>query len=100
MQKCKEIRGLAWNYLGISRSDIKLLKAQKIVNVLKKEIGQYFDNMPITVDTIELRNIVCVVELIIRSAMQRKESRGLHYNTDYPFMLDSAKDTIIKHKKI
>jgi L-aspartate oxidase len=100
IQKWKETRRLAWNYLGISRSDSKLLKAHKKMNILKKEIDQYFDSTPITVDTIELRNIACMVELITCSAIQRKESRGLHYNTDYPFMLTNTKDTIIRNTKI
>ncbi|MCA6071069.1 MAG: L-aspartate oxidase [Endomicrobium sp.] len=95
MQEWEEIRRITWNYLGITRSDGKLLKAKKRIDILKSEIDQYFNNTPITVDNIELRNIACIADLIVRSAMLRKESRGLHYNTDYPSMSPDAKDTIV-----
>jgi L-aspartate oxidase len=95
MQEWEEIRRLTWNYLGIYRSNEKLLKANKRIDILKNEIDQYFLNTPISIDTIELRNIACVADLILRSAMLRKESRGLHFNVDYPFMLSEACNTII-----
>jgi L-aspartate oxidase len=98
MQEWEEIRRITWNYLGIIRSEGKLLKAKKRIDILKSEIDQYFNNTPITVDKIELRNIACIADLVVRSAMLRKESRGLHYNTDYPSMLPAAKDTIVNRQ--
>jgi L-aspartate oxidase len=95
MQEWEEIRRLAWSYLGIYRSNEKLLKANKRIDILKNEIDQYFLNTPISIDSIELRNIACVAELILHSAMLRKESRGLHFNVDYPFMLSESCNTII-----
>jgi L-aspartate oxidase len=95
MQKWEEIRKLTWNYLGISRSNESILKAQKRIGVLKSEIEQYFLKTPFTVERIELRNIAFISEMIARSAINRKESRGLHFNTDYPFILPDAENTII-----
>jgi len=95
MHRYEEIRRLTWNYLGISRSNEGLLKAKKRISVLKNEIEQYFGKVRFTVSGIELRNIVSVSEMIVSSAMRRKESRGVHFNTDYPFMLPEAKNTII-----
>jgi L-aspartate oxidase len=95
MQEWEEIRRLTWSYLGIYRSNEKLSKAKKRIDILKNEIDQYFLSAPISVDIIELRNIACVSELILRSAMLRKESRGLHFNVDYPFMLSKSCNTII-----
>jgi L-aspartate oxidase len=94
----EEIRRLTWNYLGISRSNERLLQAQKRINILKSEIENYFKKSPFSVDRIELRNIAFITEMIVRCAMHRKESRGLHFNTDYPFMLPNAKDTVINMK--
>ncbi|MCA6085123.1 L-aspartate oxidase [Candidatus Endomicrobiellum agilis] len=97
-RKREAVRQLAWDYLGISRSDERLLKAQRRIDILKTEIEQYFKNASFSMDGIELRNIAFVAEMIVRSAIQRKESRGLHFNTDYPFMLPDAKNTIINIK--
>lgn len=98
VQDWDEVRRLTWNYLGISRSDERLLKAEKRIDILKSEIDDYFWNSPFTVDRIEVRNIATIAEMLVRSAMLRKESRGLHYNTDYPFTLPEAKDTVINIK--
>jgi L-aspartate oxidase len=95
VQQWQEIRRLTWNYLGISRSNERLHKAQKRIDIIKEEILETFWLSPITVERIELRNIAFIAEMIVRCAMLRKESRGLHYNTDYPFALEEAKDTII-----
>ncbi len=95
VQDWEEIRRLCWNYIGISRSDERLSKAEKRINIVKEEVEQYFWSSPFTVDRIEVRNIVSIAEMIVRSSMHRKESRGLHYNTDYPFTLQEAKDTVI-----
>jgi L-aspartate oxidase len=94
-KKEEEVRRLTWDYLGISRSNERLLKAKKKIDILKVEIDQYFKEAPFTVDEIELRNMIFIAEMIVRSAIQRKESRGLHFNTDYPFLLPVAKDTVI-----
>jgi L-aspartate oxidase len=95
VQEWQEIRRLTWNYLGISRSDETLQKAQKRIDIMKDEVLETFWNSPITVERIELKNIAFIAEMIVRCAMLRKESRGLHYNEDYPFALKEAKDTII-----
>lgn len=98
MQEWEEIRRTSWNYLGIARSNEKLIKAKKRISILKSEINTFFKSSTITVENIELRNIACIANLIVNSAMQRKESRGLHYNIDYPKMLQTTKDTVINIK--
>ena len=91
----EEIRTLMWNYVGIVRTNERLLKAKIRVSIYKKEIEDCFNKNIISSDLIELRNLACIAEIIIISALTRKESRGLHYNLDYPKTKKIPSDTIL-----
>lgn len=90
-----ELRRFMWDYVGIVRTDKRLERAAHRVKLLRKEVADYYGNFRVTPDLIELRNLVNVADLIVRSARARKESRGLHYTTDYPKLAAVAKDTVL-----
>jgi len=96
IQQCwREIRHFMWNFVGIVRTTKRLERAQHRIDLLRQEVEDYYSHFRVTPDLIELRNLVEVADLIIRSALQRRESRGLHYTLDYPKTLAVAEDTVL-----
>jgi L-aspartate oxidase len=90
-----ELRRAMWDYVGIVRTSKRLERALHRVHLLETEIDEYYSHFHVSNDLIELRNLVQTAELIIRSALSRKESRGLHFSRDYPDTLPQARDTVL-----
>jgi len=90
-----ELRRFMWDYVGIVRTTKRLERALRRAELLQTEIAEFYNNYTVTNDSIELRNLATVAELIIRCALNRHESRGLHYTLDYPDMLAEARDTVL-----
>ncbi|MCB6182244.1 L-aspartate oxidase [Leeia sp. TBRC 13508] len=91
-----ELRHAMWDYVGIVRTTKRLERALNRIHLLKQEIQEYYRHFKVSNDLLELRNLVDTAELIVRSALTRKESRGLHFSRDYPEMNAKAKNTILK----
>ncbi|WP_310467621.1 L-aspartate oxidase [Sphingomonas sp.] len=90
-----EIRRFMWNFVGIVRTTKRLERAKRRIDMLRAEVADYYRNFRVTPDLIELRNLVEVADLIVRCALARHESRGLHYTLDYPALLPEAVDTVL-----
>jgi L-aspartate oxidase len=97
----EEVQSLMWDYVGIVRSNLRLKRALRRINLISREIENFYKKTKITAGLIELRNLVQVARLIINCAIYRKESRGLHYTTDYPERDDKhwLKDTVLIQQK-
>ena len=97
-----EIKNLMWDYVGIVRSTLRLERALSRISLIRREIENFYRRTRVTEELIELRNLATIAQLIIQSALMRKESRGLHFTTDYPKIDDEhyKKDTLIQHSMI
>ncbi|WP_288417034.1 L-aspartate oxidase [uncultured Acinetobacter sp.] len=95
LQNWDELRSTMWNYVGIVRTTKRLQRALHRIEMLKSEITEYYQDYRVSKNLIELRNLVLVSEMIVRCAMQRKESRGLHYTLDYPQLGSELRKTVL-----
>jgi len=97
----QEIQSVMWDYVGIVRSGLRLNRALRRINLLEREIEDFYKRAKISPQLLELRNVVTTAKLIITSALKRKESRGLHYTTDYPNQNDKSfkKNTVISNRR-
>ena len=91
-----ELRRFMWNYVGIVRTNKRLSRALHRIHMLRDEVNEFYSNFKVSNDLIELRNLLQVAELIVKSAIERHESRGLHYSKDYPDLLDEAIPTVLE----
>ena len=95
LQNWDELRQTMWNYVGIVRTTKRLERALHRIDMLKQEINEYYHDYQVSKNLIELRNLVLVSEMIVRCAMERKESRGLHFTLDYPELADELRKTVL-----
>ena len=91
----EELRRFMWDYVGIVRTDKRLQRAQRRIDMLKAEVHEYYSHYRVSNDLIELRNLITVAELIVRCALSRRESRGLHFNLDHADLKENTSDTIL-----
>ena len=91
----KELRTLMWDYVGIVRTNKRLHRARRRIKLLRQEVEDHYARYQITGDLLELRNLACVADLMVRCALRRRESRGLHFTLDYPDLSEQAMDTIL-----
>jgi L-aspartate oxidase len=91
-----ELRRFMWDYVGIVRTNKRLERARHRISLLSEEILEYYSNFRVSADLLDLRNLVTSADLIVRSAMLRHESRGLHFSRDYPGLLAQARDTVLQ----
>ena len=91
-----ELRRTMWNYVGIVRTNKRLTRAMHRIQMLRNEVDEFYSNFRVSNNLIELRNLLQVAELIVRSAMERHESRGLHYSKDYPNLAEIAVPTVLE----
>jgi len=96
----KEIRQLMWDYVGIARTQKRLLRAQSRLRLLQQEVQEFYWDFRVTADLLELRNLALCAALIVKSALRRHESRGLNANADYPQLQKRAKDTLVRSGEI
>jgi L-aspartate oxidase len=90
-----ELRRFMWDYVGIVRTNKRLERAMHRIRMLSEEIHEYYSTFRVTGDLLDLRNLVLTADLIVGSAMRRRESRGLHFSRDYPRQLPEARDTVL-----
>ncbi len=91
-----ELRRFMWDYVGIVRTSKRLERARHRISLLTEEIQEFYSNFRVSADLLDLRNLVTTADLIVRSAMARHESRGLHFSRDYPGMLAEPRDTVLR----
>ena len=96
----REIRQLMWDYVGIARTNKRLLRAQSRLRLLLEEVQEFYWDFRVTPDLLELRNLALCSALIVESALRRHESRGLKANADYPGLAKTAKETVIRAGEI